>query len=153
LPPAAYRVSIRGLKRELGVDRTRLRRTLAGALAAERAPEGGELSVALVGDRTMRRLNRDYRGIDRTTDVLSFSYLDEPHSGGVLGEIYVSPTVAERQAAEAGCPTAEEIARLALHGLLHVLGWMHDTARDRRRMIGRQERYLEKFWRSPVPCH
>jgi len=151
LPPSAYGISIRGLKRGLEVDRALLRRTLTAALATERAP-GGELSLALVGDRKMRRLNRDYRGIDDTTDVLSFSYLDDPHSGGVLGEIYISPAVAERQAAEAGCPPAEEITRLALHGLLHVLGWVHDTARDRRRMIGRQERYLDRFWRSAVPC-
>lgn len=100
----------------------------------------------------MGRLNREYRGVDGTTDVLSFSYLEEPHAGGVLGEIYVSPAVAGRQADEAGCPVAEEITRLALHGLLHVLGWLHDTPRDRRRMLGRQERYLDRFWRGAVPC-
>lgn len=139
------------MKRDLDVDRARLRQTLAGALAAERAP-AGELSLAFVGDRKMRHLNRDFRGIDDTTDVLSFSYRDDPHAGGVLGEIYVSPAVADRQAGEAGCPLAEEITRLALHGLLHVLGWLHDTPRDRRRMLGRQERYLDRFWRGALPC-
>ena len=114
-------------------------------LEAERAP-AGELSLAFVGDRTMRRINRDFRGIDKTTDVLSFSYVDELHTGGSLGEIFVSPVVARAQAAEAGCSLAEESARLALHGLLHVLGYEHDTTASRRRMLGRQERYLKRHF-------
>ena len=117
---------------------------LRATLEAERAPEG-DLSLAFVGDRTMRRINREYRGIDRPTDVLSFCYLDEPHAGGVLGEIFVAPSVAERQAEEAGCDVAEEIARLAVHGLLHVLGYDHDTPGTRRSILRRQERYLQRF--------
>ena len=123
------------------MDRARLGALLERTLAAERAPDG-ELDVAFVGDRTMRRINRDYRSLDETTDVLSFSYLDQSHAGGVLGEIFVSPAVARRQAKEAGCPLEEEVARLVLHGLLHVLGYDHDTAATRRRMLARQERYL-----------
>ena len=102
--------------------------------------------LSLVGDRTMRRLNREHRGIDGTTDVLSFSYVDEPHSGGVLGEIFVSPEVARKQAKKAGCDVSEEIARLSLHGLLHVLGYEHDTPRTRRSMLNRQERYLSRHF-------
>ncbi len=100
----------------------------------------------------MRRINRDFRGIDAPTDVLSFSYVDEPHSGGVLGEIYVAPGVARRQAEEARCSLAEELARLALHGTLHVLGYRHDHPRDRRRMLDRQRRYLDRFFRNGTPC-
>lgn len=125
------------------MDRARLRALVTATLGAEGAPDG-EMSVAFVGDRTMRRINREYRGIDRTTDVLSFSYLDAAHAGGVLGEIFVSPAVARSQAGEAGCPVEEEVSRLVLHGLLHVLGYDHDTAPARRRMLGRQERYLER---------
>lgn len=143
-------MSIRGLQRGLGVDRTRLRALVTGTLESERAPVG-ELSLAFVGDRTMRRINRDYRDIDRTTDVLSFSYLDESGTGGVIGEIFVSPAVARRQAAEAGCDLEEEVSRLVLHGLLHVLGYDHDDAAGRRRMFGRQERYLKRH-REAAPC-
>lgn len=125
------------------MDRGRLRALVAEALDAERAP-AGEMSVAFVGDRTMRRINRDYRDLDETTDVLSFSYLDEPHAGGVLGEIFVSPAVARSQARETGCPVEEEVARLVIHGLLHVLGYDHDTATTRRRMLARQERYVSR---------
>lgn len=123
------------------MDRARLRGALLAALAAEDAP-AGRLEIALVGERTMRRINRDHRGQDVTTDVLSFSYVDAPHAGGTLGEIFISPAVAERQAREFGCSFAEELTRLAVHGLLHVLGHDHDTPRSRRRMLGRQERYV-----------
>lgn len=100
----------------------------------------------------MRRINRDYRGIDRATDVLSFSYVDEPHAGGVLGEIFVAPSYAGRQAEEAGSGLAEELVRLTLHGVLHVLGYDHDTTATRRRMIARQERYLKQLFTEPRPC-
>jgi probable rRNA maturation factor len=129
------------------VDRRRLGALLRGTLDGERAPDG-ELSLAFIGDRMMRRINRDYRGIDRTTDVLSFSYVGEPHAGGVLGEVYVSAAVAARQAEEAGCPLDEEIARLCVHGVLHILGWDHDSAPSRRRMLRRQERYVDRFFRG-----
>src|SRR5262245_25157829 len=115
---------------------------LRATLEAEHATDG-DLAVAFVGDLTMRRLNRDFRGIDRTTDVLSFSYVDEPHAGGLLGEIFVSPSVARRQAEDAGCSIAEEVERLTVHGLLHVLGHDHDTPGTRRGMLRRQERYLK----------
>ena len=110
------------------------------------------MELAFVGDRTMRRINRDYRGIDGTTDVLSFSYVDEPHAGGVLGEIFVSPETAIKQAADAGCDVSEEITRLSVHGLLHVLGYDHDTPRSRRSMLRRQERYLERHFADTGSC-
>ena len=140
-------VAIRGLSRTLGIERARLARLLVATLDAEDAP-AGDISLALVSDRTMRRLNRDYRGIDTTTDVLSFSYLDAPHSGDVLGEIFVSPKVAHRQAHDTGCAVAEELARLSVHGTLHVLGYDHDTPVARRRMLDRQRRYVERYFRA-----
>ena len=133
------------------MNRARLSELLQAALEAERAPGGG-MSLAFVGDRTMRRINRDYRGVDGTTDVLSFSYVDEPHAGGVLGEIFISPEVAARQAVDAGCRISEEIARLSVHGLLHVLGYDHDTPRARRSMLRRQEQYLERHFRDARSC-
>jgi probable rRNA maturation factor len=143
-PPPTHRISIRGLGRTLGVNRRDLRGLLLDALSAERAP-AGELALAFVSERVMRRINRDYRGRDETTDVLSFSYVDELHTGGLIGEVYVAPAVAERQAAAAGCSLAEELARLAVHGLLHILGYDHDSAAKRRRMFTRQERYLDRL--------
>jgi probable rRNA maturation factor len=124
---------------------------MRSTLAAERAPEG-ELALVFVSREAMRRINRDYRGIDRPTDVLAFSYLDEPCSGGVLGEIFISAEVASEQAAETGISAGEEIARLAVHGALHVLGFDHDTPSSRRRMLSRQERYLTRHLNSSASC-
>jgi probable rRNA maturation factor len=141
-----HQIAIRGLRRDLGIERTRLSSLLRATLQAEAAPEG-QLSVTLVSDRTMRRINRDYRGVDGTTDVLSFSYVDEPHAGGVLGEVFVSPRIARQQARESRRAVAVEVAHLSVHGALHVLGWDHDTPGKRRRMLTRQERYVNRYFR------
>ncbi|MGD9902353.1 MAG: rRNA maturation RNase YbeY [Vicinamibacterales bacterium] len=87
------------------------------------APRGsrGELTVALVSDRRMRSLNRTFRGVDRATDVLSFA--GEPPQ---LGDIVIATGVAARQAREAGHALGTEVRVLALHGLLHLLGFDHD---------------------------
>jgi len=145
LEPPSREVAIRGLRKALGIDRRRLAAVLAATLEGEKAPDGG-LSLALVSDGTMRRMNRDYRGKDSTTDVLSFSYVGDEHTGGLLGEVFVSPAVAARQAREAGCALPEEVARLSVHGTLHVLGWDHDTAPKRRAMLARQERYVRRYF-------
>lgn len=82
----------------------------------------GEVTVALVSDRRMRSLNRSFRGVDRATDVLSFAA--EPP---VLGDIVIAAGVAARQAREAGHALGTELRVLALHGLLHLLGFDHET--------------------------
>lgn len=88
----------------------------------------GEVAIALVADRAMRTLNRQYRAQDRATDVLSFPTGDTtPAAGGHLGEIVVARGVAARQAREAGHTLTTELKVLALHGLLHLLGFDHET--------------------------
>ncbi|HET9886229.1 MAG TPA: rRNA maturation RNase YbeY [bacterium] len=147
-PPSRYRVSIRGLSRSASpTARRRLKRLLLETLAAERAPTG-DVHLELVSDAVMKRINSQYRGKDKTTDVLSFGYLSEPHAGMLLGEILVSEAVARVQAKENGCSLQEEIARLSLHGLLHVLGYDHETASERRAMLSLQDRYLAKFFQQ-----
>ena len=83
----------------------------------------GDLCVAVVSDRRMRALNRQFRGKDAVTDVLSFP----AHSRGFLGDIVIAAGVAKRQAKEAGHDIRTEIRVLALHGLLHLLGYDHDA--------------------------
>lgn len=83
----------------------------------------GTVTVALVDDRSVRRLNRAYRGIDRATDVLSF----EGGSRQALGDIVIATGVARRQAREIGHSYRDELRTLALHGLLHLLGYDHET--------------------------
>jgi probable rRNA maturation factor len=95
-------------------------------LLADLAPEADSLAVRFVGDRTMRRLNRQYRGKDATTDVLSFPGATSPE-GRHLGDVVVSVPQAARQAGARGHGTGREIRVLALHGVLHCLGYDHDT--------------------------
>ncbi len=85
--------------------------------------EEGEISLALLGDRAIRELNRDHLGRDQPTDVIAFAL----HEAGqpVLGDVYVGHEQAVRQAADMAIPVTEELARLAIHGVLHVLGHEH----------------------------
>ncbi|HWI18426.1 MAG TPA: rRNA maturation RNase YbeY, partial [Vicinamibacterales bacterium] len=89
------------------------------------------LSVALVSDRRMRALNRQFRGKDAVTDVLSFP--SDPSTSrragerGFLGDIVIAAGVAKSQAREAGHSVQTELRVLALHGLLHLLGYDHES--------------------------
>jgi probable rRNA maturation factor len=90
----------------------------------------GEVSIALVGDRRVRGLNRDYRASDYATDVLSFPVDDALHSARTqppfLGDIVIATGVAKRQARAAGHSERTEVRILALHGLLHLIGYDHE---------------------------
>jgi probable rRNA maturation factor len=88
----------------------------------------GDVSVAFVSDARIRAMNRAYRGKDVPTDVLSFP-ADPSHRpvGGILGDIVIAVGVARRQAERAGHSLATETKVLALHGLLHLLGYDHET--------------------------
>jgi probable rRNA maturation factor len=140
-PPHRLDVVLLNRQRRRRVSPARLRRVLAGA--AEALCVAGEVSVVLAGDRLLHRLNRDYRGKDRPTDVLSF-----PGDGGEagLGDVVISVETAERNARGPGRSLARELDVLALHGFLHVLGYDHETddgrmdrleRRLRNRLLGR----------------
>lgn len=97
----------------------------------------GRVTVALVSTGRMRLLNRRFRGKDQATDVLSFPSEERPY----LGDVVIADGVARRQAREAGHSRGTEIRVLALHGLLHLLGYDHE--RDDGRMA-RLERRLRR---------
>ena len=96
------------------------------------APARGDVTIALVSDRQIRELNRRFRRKDRVTDVLSFpagsALTDGPSSPAsrFLGDIVIAPGVAGRQARAAGHTLDMELRVLALHGLLHLLGYDHE---------------------------
>jgi probable rRNA maturation factor len=93
-----------------------------------RLPDGGwELTLRISGDRELRRLNRRFLGEDHATDVLSFPSGDES-AGAYLGDIVISWPAVVRQAREFGHPEDSELALLAVHGFLHILGWDHASA-------------------------
>jgi probable rRNA maturation factor len=92
-----------------------------------------EISVLLISDSGIRKLNRCYRGIDKTTDVLSFPQTESIILGTelqspdyILGDIVINIHQAKRQAEEYGITFYEEVTRLLIHGLLHLLGYDHE---------------------------
>lgn len=140
-PPGRLDVVVLERQQRRKTSPARLRRVLRGAAAILRV--GGGVCVVLAGDGLLRRLNRDYRGKDRPTDVLSF-----PGDGGEsgLGDVVISVATAERNARGLGRTLLQELDVLALHGFLHVLGYDHETddgtmdrleARLRKRLLGR----------------
>lgn len=99
----------------------------------------GTIAIVLTGDTAMRRLNREWRGVDRPTDVLSFPADDDgprlPGQSRHLGDIVIATGVARRQAARARHAYATELKVLALHGLLHLLGHDHETDAGQMRRV------------------
>jgi probable rRNA maturation factor len=115
-------------------------------LVAALAPRAESLGVRFVGDRAMRLANRRFRGLDKTTDVLSFPGADGAGEGNLpnhLGDILISVPAARRQALEAGHGVDRELKTLLLHGILHCLGHDHETdGGEMERLEGR----LRKRW-------
>jgi len=98
----------------------------------------GQVTVLLTTDRTIRKLNRQYRGLDKATDVLSFPSADAIVTG-VAGDLAISVPTARRQAAEQGHVLAAEIKVLILHGVLHLAGFDHESDEGE---MARRERIL-----------
>ncbi len=118
-----------------------LERAVRNTVSGERR-SGGEVSLTLLSDGAIQALNRDYLGKDSITDVISFSLGED---GELLGDIYVGMSQAERQAVDLDVPLDEELARLAIHGVLHVLGHDHPAGPEREDspMYALQEAYLQ----------
>ncbi len=113
-----------------------------------------ELSVALVDDATIAALNRDYRGFDKPTDVLAFAMREGAALAGtgareVLGDVIISVPTAERQARRRRRSLSDELTMLLAHGLLHLLGYDHQTDAEEREMT-EMTRTLEAAARLPV---
>ena len=111
-----------------------------------------ELSVSLVDDLEMRRLNAAYRHRDQPTDVLAFAMREgdgaalHPH---VLGDVVISLDTAARQAAARGVAVAAEVRLLLTHGILHLLGYDHERSpADARSMFRRQRELLARLART-----
>ncbi len=111
-----------------------------------------EVDVSFVDDETIHQINKDYRGVDRVTDVISFAFNDDkdpahqindPDIEKMLGEILISVPQAERQAKDIGNSLYRELSFLFTHGLLHLLGYDHMKKEDEKIMFGLQDEILE----------
>jgi rRNA maturation RNase YbeY len=102
-----------------------------------------ELGIELVGDCRMRRLNRDYRGKDSSTDVLAFSFREVPGPvSSLIGDVAISIPAVSRQAMAHGHSVDEEFAILLIHGILHLCGYDHERGRKEAERMARRERML-----------
>jgi probable rRNA maturation factor len=119
-----------------GVSRADVTRRARAMLVAVQM-EHRELSIVLTGDTQIQKLNRIYRKKNRPTDVLSFSQEEGEmgeHAGRLLGDVVVSIPTARKQAEDRGRDLVSELTMLLAHGLLHLLGWDHQTEAEDRRM-------------------
>ncbi|NIK13354.1 putative rRNA maturation factor [Alkalibacillus almallahensis] len=120
----------------------------------ENIEETAEMSVTIVDDETIKQINADYREKDYATDVISFA-LEEQGEGELdivgddlpvhLGDIVISIDRAKAQANEYNHSLNRELAFLAVHGLLHLLGYDHETKADEKAMFQKQESILQSF--------
>jgi probable rRNA maturation factor len=126
----------------LPLDKRMIRKCISTALAKAGVDgKGCEVSVRFIDDDEMRRLNREYRSIDRTTDVLSFPQFDsvgdiKPGPGGMilLGDVVVSVETLLRRCALRGDDPSRELGGMLVHGALHLVGFDHSGKAERNRM-------------------
>ena len=124
----------------MGFPEKRMRKIAASISADFRIPRRTSISVVLCSDAVIRRLNRTYRRKDRPTDVLSFPFND----ADLLGEIYISLPRCAVQARRYGGTFDQEVARIFVHGMVHLLGYDHHLARERTAMEKVEARYARR---------
>jgi probable rRNA maturation factor len=158
-PPStiALTVGAPAWRRYLADPEAVCRRAVAATLAGVPAPSWlarAEVSVLLADDATVRRLNADYRGQDRATDVLSFPTFEHvledapghPSPGPVpLGDVVLGLETVRTEAAAAGTPFVHHVSHLLVHGCLHLLGYDHQTTADAARMEGLERGILARL--------
>lgn len=152
-------IYLRNTTRKHRIAQKTIEKSARALLAAIDEPQAS-LSISFVGDRAIRRLNCEHRGKDRATDVLSFPLFDpqavrRKNAGPaerLLGDIVISVDTAARQAKEYDASLASEIARLLIHGLLHLMGHDHEKPGERRRMEAEERRLAAAIgMRWPYP--
>ncbi len=132
----------------------RLLRSRAREILRELALSRSELSVRLADDDEIAELNAAYRGRRRPTDVLAFSLLEGEHAerrGPLLGDVVIGFETAARQARAARRSLDDEVARLLIHGTLHLLGHDHVGEKDARAMRVEERRLWRAIRSSPAP--
>lgn len=109
----------------------------------------GSVEINFIGETLMRKMNRECRGKDRVTDVLSFAW-QEDHSfiTDCIGQIYICPKQIKRQAKEFKISESEELARMLAHGLLHLTGYDHGSDKEATAMFLLQEKIVDAVVKS-----
>jgi probable rRNA maturation factor len=142
---------------EIDLDSEWLQKVVEKPLVLENTPSMVEISLVITGQERIQELNRDYRGQDRPTDVLSFSlsqekedeeevpFLGPPDGMLHLGEVIISYPQASMQAAESGHSIKREMAVLIIHGVLHILGYDHEKPEMELLMQAREKEVMAEI--------
>ena len=130
------------------IDIEEERKILNYALEYEKI-ENAEFNVIFVDSETIKKINREYRGVDRVTDVISFALEDGEEMkfefGRLLGDIYICTDKMKEQAKQYGHSLLREQGFLSVHGLLHLLGYDHMTKEEEKIMFEKQELILDGY--------
>ena len=123
-----------------------IEKSVAAVLRVEELDENVEVSVSFVGDEEIRELNRDYRGVDKSTDVLSFPIDDEfILDNRILGDVIINTRRVMEQAEELGHSNEREFSYLTVHSILHLLGYDHMEDEDKRQMREREKLAMKEL--------
>jgi probable rRNA maturation factor len=137
-------------QRRVPVSPSRLARAAERALSAV-GRAAGAVDVLVVDDATMRRLNRQHRGVGRRTDVLAFPLEVSGAPGALVGQVVISAETARRQARRLDVPLAIELDLLVTHGVLHLVGY-DDRDRVEATLMHEREREILSRGRRPLPA-
>jgi probable rRNA maturation factor len=137
-------------EQERSVGEARLSALARHVLSSENVGEGAELSVLLITRDHIRQLNARFAGEDQATDVLAFPMMEDDEEALVLGDVVICPEVALRNAAARGHSLDRELDILLVHGTLHLLGYDHQTSKDRVDMDQRLDELLDSFKHARV---
>ncbi len=117
-----------------------IEKSISAVLKVENLDENVEVSVSFVGDDEIRDLNREYRGVDKSTDVLSFPMDDEfIIDNRILGDVIINTRRVMEQAEELGHSNERELSYLTVHSILHLLGYDHMEDEDKKEMREREK--------------
>ncbi|MEW6001512.1 MAG: rRNA maturation RNase YbeY [Nitrospirota bacterium] len=141
-------VYIKNQQRKIKVNQRRIERYLKKALRLLTLNQA-EVSIVLVNDRRMRSINRQFRGIDKTTNVISFPQYNpeemrnilkfQPSDRFLLGDIVINLSMIQKEAVEHGLTFDEELREMMIHGLLHLIGYDHEKSSYGRRKMQKKE--------------
>jgi probable rRNA maturation factor len=135
------------IKTRDGIDPSLLRKAARAALKQQAAKGKIDLTIALSDDEELRRLNKEFLGSDKVTDVLSFpaEEIDPATGTRYLGDIVISVAKADRQSQKAGNALDAELQLLVVHGVLHLLGHDHARAKEKQIMWSAQSEILNSL--------
>ena len=123
-----------------------IEKSISAVLKVENLDENVEVSVSFVGDDEIRELNREYRGVDKSTDVLSFPMDDEfIIDNRILGDVIINTRRVMEQAEELGHSNERELSYLTVHSILHLLGYDHMEDEDKKEMREREKLAMKEL--------